>query len=169
MAKLYRRPYFDASLFLAWVQGETHGETDRGAIVDHIYRLARRGQFQIYTSSLSLAEVHPAPSDTAATPGDDPLLTFLENEFFVMVDLDRTVGEEAHRLCRMYDLGPNDAVHLASADIASCDVLLTWDPALLRITHPRVAIEAPIMVGQLSMEIDTAQLRSTHQVSSSEL
>jgi predicted nucleic acid-binding protein len=173
MAKLYRKPYFDASLFVAWIEGEVREAGDRSAIVDHIYRLARRGQFQIYTSSLTFAEVPGRTGQTTAEGEDDvftqAFLAFMENEFFVVVDLDRSVGEEAHRLCHRYGLSPGHAVHLASADRAGCDVLLTWDPHLLGLDHPRVATEAPIMVGQLSMEIDTAQLRSFRQVPASEL
>ena len=163
MAKLYRKPYFHSDLFVAWMQTEAdiNAGGDRSEIVDHIYRLARRGQFQIYTSSLTLAEVQ--------RDNDDYLLTFLENEFFVIVDLDRTVGEEANRLCRQYNISPSEAVHLASADRAGCDVLLTWNAKLLEIEHGRVATEGPIMVGQLSMEIDTAQMRSFQQVPASEL
>jgi predicted nucleic acid-binding protein len=46
---------------------------------------------------------------------------------------------------------PNDAIHLACALFAGCDVLLTWDHKdLLKLqgTVPGIRIEAPQIFGQ---------------------
>ncbi len=50
-----------------------------------------------------------------------------------LVEVDRNIGEAANKLCVRFSdnrLRPADAIHLASALRAGCDVLLTWDGPL---------------------------------------
>jgi hypothetical protein len=66
--------------------------------------------------------------------------------FVEVIEVDREIGLDAHRFCRQYSsnkLLPNDAIHLACALRASCDVLLAWDTPLTTVSHPGIRIEEP--------------------------
>src|SRR5229473_5011246 len=125
MPDQYKKPYLDSSVFIAWIKGEIVKKVERKKIVDHILKLAQQGQFKIYISTFTLAEVHKKRNHQKLTNDqDEKILAFFENDFFELIDVDRTIGEEANRICRDYGLLPADAVHLACAIRAQCDVLL---------------------------------------------
>ncbi len=136
-------------MFLAWLKGEVIKGIDRGTVGRHLVALAERGAFPIVTSALTLAEVHklragPVTSDEL----DESLLAFFEHDYILLVDADRLIGEEANRLCRKFGINPMDAVHLASALRAGCDVLLAWDNRFVKVTDPPIRIEEPQIIGQ---------------------
>jgi predicted nucleic acid-binding protein len=148
----YKYPYLDSSVFIGWIKGENIDGVDRKDIAKHILKLAENGEFKICSSALTLAEVHKKRgSKQLSDAEDESILEFFEHEFIDVVDIDRTIGEHANRLCRQYPLRPNDAIHLASALKAKCDVLLTWDGPLASIQHPDIIIENPRKIGQLSL------------------
>ena len=99
---------------------------------------------------MALAEVYK--KKRFKTPIGEQLDEFLElaNEaYFEIIEVDREIGIEAHKLCREHaDFGlmPSDAVHLACAIRAGCDVLLTWDRPLASITHKKIRIEEPTIL-----------------------
>jgi len=156
----YKNPYFDSSVFIAWIKGEI-GEnveyrneggkstkvvkrTNRKAIVDHILKQAKDGNIKIYTSSFTLSEVHKKRNHEKLTSEqDEKILAFFENDFIELVDVDRRIGEAANGLCRSMGLLPADAVHLASALRAGSDVLLAWDDRVTNKSHPDIRIEEP--------------------------
>jgi len=74
------------------------------------------------------------------------VLEYFEHDFVDPVPVDRAIGEHANRLCRQYEaegLSPCDAIHLACALKAGCDVLLSWDAVLNKINHPDIRTEEP--------------------------
>lgn len=150
MADEYQRPYLDSNVFVAWIKGEVADGIDRREVADYILSLAEQGAFKVYVSALTLAEVHKLRSDPATLPDqdDETILAYFERDFIQVVDVDRRIGEEANRFCRQYGLYPNDAIHLACALRARCDVLLAWDKRFARVSHPSIRIEAPRMLGQ---------------------
>jgi len=137
VADEYTRPYLDSSVFIAWLRGETHTNgVNRKAIADHILDEAKAGKYPIIISALTFAEVHKVKGDNKphlTVAEDEKILTYFEHEFFKVVDVDRTIGEEANRFCRLYNIKPNDAIHLACALRAKCDVLLFWDRPVIEI------------------------------------
>lgn len=154
----YRKPYLDSSVLIGWLKRERIGDVDRGAIGDHLLRAAERGDYVITISALTFAEVHKVPRSGAAALSaneDERILAFLENDYFEVVPLDRQIGEEANRLCRSHSLHPNDAIHLASALRARCDVLLAWDRPLVRAQHPQIRIEEPRILGQSEIKFES--------------
>lgn len=155
MVEQYKKPYLDSSVFIALVKREIRGDVNRGEIAKHILDSAANGQFPIVTSTLTLAEVHKkrGMASTLSTAQDETILALFENEYVQLVDLDRLIGERANRLCREYDLLGNDAVHLASAMRAGCDVLLAWDHHLTDICRQDIRIEEPTMIGQQHLDI----------------
>ena len=164
MADQYRKPYFDSSAFIAWIKGEVQGDVNRRAIVDHILRLAEHGTFQIFTSTLTLAEVHKRRSGPVlSNEEDDKILRYFEREHIQLVEVDREIGEHANRLCREYTenrLYPNDAIHLACALRAGCDVVLAWDQRLTKIQHSGIKLEEPRVIGQKNWTFRIVQQRN---------
>lgn len=78
-------------------------------------------------------------------------LLFFGNDFIVVIEIDRQIGEQANDFCREYELSPADAIHLACALRAGCDVLLAWDEKLAAVNHPHIRCERPQMLGQLPL------------------
>lgn len=157
MAEVYRYPCLDSPVFIAWLKGEVIDGIDRKLIADQVFNLARRGVFRIVISSFVIAEVfkprHFSPlSDTHS----DDILAFFEQDFIDIVDVDRRVAGEAHRLARQFGITAPDAVMIASAVRARADVILTWDDALIdKLMQAGWAgppLERPRMVGQSDMD-----------------
>lgn len=149
MAERYERPYLDSSGFIGWLKGEVVKGVRRGDVVAHILSQAEVGEFKIHTSAITLAEVHKLRSTPAlADDQDERILAYFEHDFIIVIDVDRGIGEHANRLCRQYGILPNDAIHLACALRASCDVLLAWDDRFVKVQHPSIRLEAPQRLGQ---------------------
>ena len=148
----YRNPYLDSSVFIGWIKREVIGGVDRGAIGEHILTQAENEQHPIVISTWTFAEVHKKRGKPKLSKdNNDNVLKYFEHEFVQVVTVDRGIGERANRLCRKYEdknLSPADAVHLAAALRAKCDVLLTWDGPLLETAEPDIRIERPQKWGQ---------------------
>ena len=170
MADQYRKPYIDSAVFIVWIKGEVVdlkngmgevvGREDRGRIGEHILSLAEANEFPAYISALTIAEVHKKRHGQTLTGEEDSrILDYFRSEFIKHIDVDRTIGEEANRLCRRFEaerLLPNDAIHLACALRAGCDVLLSWDGPLTSIKHEKIRIEKPRMIGQARLPLVVA-------------
>jgi predicted nucleic acid-binding protein len=150
----YRNPYLDSSVFLAWVKGEQVEGIDRRAIADDILKAGRDGRLQVYTSTLTIAEVHKLrKGPVLPSEGADSLLSFFQSDFIRWVDVERRVAELAHRLCREHGIYPCDGIHLACALMAKCDVLLAWDGRFEKVNVPGIRVEEPqFAIGQRSLE-----------------
>jgi predicted nucleic acid-binding protein len=154
VADQYQRPYIDTSVFLGWKNHEVINGVDRYAIFQHIWEDAQAGMFKIFTSPLTFAETFKLrhQSIIQPTPIIQGLLADFEKDFVESVEIDREIGLAANLLCRQYaanKLYPNDALHLACALRAQCDVLLSWDRPLNSISHPNIRIEEPQIIGQM--------------------
>ena len=153
---VYTRPYIESGVFISWIKGAADASptVDRGGISRHVLKQAENGEFPIITSYLSIAEVFKKRGDGQQRLTDEEngrILKYFESDFIIFVELDRSIAEEANRLCRQYranHLMPNDAIHLASALRAQCDVLLTWDKDLVSVPYPGIRIENPRILGQ---------------------
>ena len=76
----------------------------------------------------------------------DEFLELIEERFVKVIEVHRQTGLDAHALCRKYasnKLWPNDAIHLACALQAGCDILIAWDRPVVGITHNDIRIEEP--------------------------
>ena len=78
------------------------------------------------------------------------LLPRFREDYIEMIEIDRLVGERAHDLCRSFPnnhqnrtLKPGDAIHIAAAEKAGCDVILATDPGLLELKYTLIPIEQP--------------------------
>jgi predicted nucleic acid-binding protein len=153
VAEQYQRPYVESSVFIGHIKNEVIDGIDRGRIAQHIFALTVRGSFKLFTSSITLAEVHkPRGATRLNDVEDNSILEFLERDFIELIDVDRSIGEAANRLCRDQGLDPIDAVHVVCALRARCDVVLTWDDRMLKAEVPGIRISQPEMLGQASLD-----------------
>lgn len=140
MASSPRRVYWDACVWIAVIVREkiAAGTSDRDTLCRAVLAEAIKGKIEILTSTLSLVEV--CKSSEIRTGSDDQLAAFFENDYILLMNLDRSVGEYARALMMKGHSGlkPPDAVHLASAVLGSASEFHTFDgdgnkPGLLRL------------------------------------
>ena len=94
---------------------------------------AKKGTIEILTSTLCLAEV--CKNSNIQTTGADLIADYFENDYILLVNVDRSVGERAHGLMRtgLSGLKPPDAIHLATAAISGVEEMHTFDTKLLAL------------------------------------
>lgn len=157
MASPYLRPYLDSGIFISLLRPVDDGHLADGStgnrhpISERILAEAESGAYQVTTSFFTMAEVfkkarHGATALTDTENGQ--ILAYFENPWISWVELEWNIGQDANKLLvehRLAKLRPADAIHLASALRAKCDVLLTWDGPLSRIQHPGIRIEFPLL------------------------
>jgi predicted nucleic acid-binding protein len=129
-----KRVYWDACIWFALIKQEP-GRFHR---CQHVIDMARRGEVEIWTSALTLAEVFRkqcgGPEATSLPADkDEEFEDFLAQDFVFEVQLDRLIGVSARRLLRAHAAlkKPQDAVHLASAVWNDLDEFHTFDAANL--------------------------------------
>jgi len=157
--RIPKRPYLDSGVFIGWIKGEKIPEkdaagneviTDRGKIAESLLMLAEQQVFPIVISAITLAEVHKKKGKEKLVGDEDQnVLDYFEHDFVNVIPVDRAIGEAANRLCRKYEkegLSPNDAIHMACAKQAGCDILLSWDKVLNSIDDPEIPTDRPRII-----------------------
>lgn len=126
MADDFRRVYLDACVYLALIKGEAGRlEIARGLLRDgQDKRFAVVASTLLYAEVCGHGEVRAAPD---AADVDRQVSAFFEHGFIQWVEVDLSIAREARRLSREHRLRGADAIHLASAIRADCDVLMTWN------------------------------------------
>ena len=115
-----------------WI-GIINDEAGKADICSHHLELAKKGEIQIWSSTITLAEVFKKKCGTvtvAIDPArDEDFEKYLEQDFVVDVQVDREIGILARRLLRKHSelKKPMDAVHLASAMLNNVDEFHTFD------------------------------------------
>ena len=113
-----------------WI-GLLNEEPDKVDSATWIIERAERGEVEIWTSTITLAEVYKIRGPSEADPeGDKKLDEFLSQPYVVHVQLDQDVAMEARRLLRAKLPGlrkPNNAIHLASAVWHDIEIFHTFD------------------------------------------
>ena len=98
-------------------------------ITQHILNDAEAGHYDIYTSTVTIAEVRRLQS--RADPLDEAELRqiqeFFQHQFIHTIDVTREIAEKAQMLGAEYGITTIDSIHLATAIWWGCDVLLVWD------------------------------------------
>jgi predicted nucleic acid-binding protein len=125
-----KRVYWDACIWFALIKQEP-GRYDQCA---YVLELAKAGELEIWTSSLTLAEVFRKKCGDGVAGGlaeaqDQDFEAFLSQDFVVEVQVDHQVGIAARRLLRAHVplKKPQDAIHLASAVLNNLDEFHTFD------------------------------------------
>ena len=123
------------------------GGSDRDRFCRAVIAAAKTNKIEILTSTLSLVEVCKAPD--IRTTNEDRIGAFFENDFILLMNLDRLVGEYARMLmAKGYPgLKPPDAIHLASAVLGRASEFHTFDgdgskPGLLNLDQSTVSTVA---------------------------
>jgi predicted nucleic acid-binding protein len=148
VASRFKKPCLDASVFIGGLDSEIVDGVKRGVIFQYLWERAKAGDFKIYISALTLAEVYKTKRRATPTgPVLDAFLEHIEESFVEVIEIDRETGLLAHALCRHFaanKLYPGDACHLACAVRGGCDALLAWDGPLASIgKYKSVQIEEP--------------------------
>jgi predicted nucleic acid-binding protein len=138
-----RRVYWDSCTWIALIQNETAvpllggGTENRAALARAVLDDATKKAAEIVTSTLAFSEVNrPSLTQDGVAGSVDKLAAFFENDFIVLVMLDRHVGELARALMQQGypGLKPLDAVHIASALVANVDEMHSFDDKLLNLS-----------------------------------
>src|SRR4051812_13988139 len=100
--KRVKKVYWDSCAWIAQIWNESvllkDGVTEnRGALCRAVIDDATKGATEIFTSALALVEVSKHP-DLIAQSGSDKIRDFFENDYIVIVAMDRQVGAFARNL-----------------------------------------------------------------------
>jgi predicted nucleic acid-binding protein len=124
---LAERVYWDSCVWL----GVLNDEPDKADSARWVIERAERGDVEIWTSTITLAEVYKVRRSGEADPvADQKLDDFLSQPYIVHVQVDQDVAMEARRLLRAKLPGlrkPYDAVHLACAVWHDIETFHTFD------------------------------------------
>lgn len=121
--------YWDSSVWIALIKGEVVNGINRFEVPKMILEDAEKGEVTIYTSRLTIVEVHKKKRHTNLTQQEDEKIQsdFFKHEYIKKIDVDNWVSQKARDVAWQYRLAPNDAIHLASAIKVQAEVLHYWD------------------------------------------
>jgi predicted nucleic acid-binding protein len=129
MANSPRRVYWDACSWIALIQREkiAVGGSDRDTLCRAVIAEAKKNKIEILTSTLSLVEVCKNPK--IRTSDEDQIGAYFENDYILLMNVDRLVGEHARMLMIAGHTGlkPPDAIHVASAILGNVSEFHTFD------------------------------------------
>jgi predicted nucleic acid-binding protein len=140
MATSPKRIAWDSCSWIAHIQQErifaADGKTiaeDRAALCRPVLEAAERSLLEIVVSALSLVEV--LSRDRPAGIADQKVRDYFDNEYILIVNVDKQVGDRARQLMLAGHAGlkPPDAIHVATACIANAEELHTFDDRLLAL------------------------------------
>ena len=109
-----------------------------------VIECAERGEVEIWTSTITLAEVFKIRGGEADPEADKRLDEFLSQWYILHVQVDRDVAMEARRLLRAKLPGlrrPADAIHVASAAWHNVEMFHTFDRDDLLPLNRRVSCQ----------------------------
>lgn len=116
---------------------------------------AKSGQVTIITSALTFVEVIKLNKGTPklSKEVEETIRGFFKQDWIVIRELDRTIGELARELMWEYDsLQPKDSTHVATALKSKADLLDTFDDGLIRLSgrvgDPPIIIQRPHIPNQ---------------------
>lgn len=130
--------YWDSCVWLRLINEEEDYESCQSVL-----NAAQRGEVQIWTSSLTLAEVYKFKCDvpkSLAVAQDEIFEAYIASDFVIEVQVDHEIAVMSRRLCRRHLplKKPNDGIHLASAIVNNIDEFHTFDQDDLLILNGKV-------------------------------
>jgi predicted nucleic acid-binding protein len=128
------RVFFDTNLFIYWL--EDRGE--RGArVAKLVQRVIQRGD-QLLTSTLTLAEVLAKPLASGDLAWADRYERLLDTPGVSILPFDRACARMYAQVRRDRTVKPPDAIQLACAAVARCDLFITNDERLSQKIVPGI-------------------------------
>lgn len=136
MASSRERVCWDACAWIALIGKEKIVEAgvDRFTRCNSVLEQAKKGKIEVVTSALSLAEVCKEKDVRASDPAN--LAAFFEQDYILLVNIDRRVGSRARELMMsgLPGLKPADACHVATAAMTpDVKALHSFDGNLLKL------------------------------------
>lgn len=130
------RVYWDACAWISYISKEMpeHDSSfaePRYEMCKEVLKLAEEGEYEIATSSFTLAEV--CKSKNVKSPANN-LPAFFLHPFILLVNVDYEIGIKAQaiQVSGLASMKPADSIHLASALLSDSSVLHTFDSDLLK-------------------------------------
>lgn len=133
------RCYVDTCVYVVVFIGGDPGHPTRLESATHVLEAAQRGEIDVVTSTLTIAEIFGTPmTGDHLPPADRAANVARAGDYFqaspeTLVELDERLAHRAAALAQEHQLKGADAVHVASALRARCDRLYTWDDSILKI------------------------------------
>ncbi len=147
--------YWDSNVFLGWLTPEN----DKQEACLGVIKAAEKGDVKIVTSALTIAEVIYLKTYPKIAPEEsEKIKAFFENDFILLINVDRRLAENARDLLWEYTaLKPKDAIHVASAIKAKVPRIDTFDGDLIgldgQIGTPPIRIGKPDLPYQNQKEL----------------
>jgi len=131
------RVYLDANLFIYFAEGHP----DLSELVRHVLSAVDDGLMTAATSELTVAEVLVRPIRERATRQADYYRRLItDGPGLSVLPVTRAVLEEGARVRAVYGIRLPDAIQVATAALSGCDVFLTNDRELLRVSAVPVCL-----------------------------
>jgi predicted nucleic acid-binding protein len=126
-----RRLYLDSSVFLAYLNGNETYSPQAKSIVE----AAQSGDVEIWTSYLTMAEVTKRRGVQFPRPTNDELnvTEMFQNPVIKYVTIDYVVGTYSQQIIWDFQKQPRDALHLASAVFAKCEIVYAIDGGMFEV------------------------------------
>jgi len=127
--------YWDSCAFISRIQGDP----DHIKVLEHLTDLAAEREVQIVTSSLTVAEVCCINREAKLEEKlqDIELISrFFDNDYIYVIQVSRHLSTEAAKICVEHGIKPPNAIHLATAIHANCQVVHTYDEKRKRAPEP---------------------------------
>ncbi len=124
--------YWDSACFLAMMKNEPQSQHCDGVI-----QAAEAGEVLIVTSTWTLTEVIRIKGWDAMTATEDGVIRrFFERDYIALRAVTEEIGHLSRRLAWQQRYLPKDAIHVATALDAKCEVLDTFDLNLIKRGAP---------------------------------
>ncbi|MBF0318615.1 MAG: PIN domain-containing protein [Nitrospirae bacterium] len=146
--------YWDSSCCLRWLNKEFGYEKCKEVIAK-----AEAGEIKIVTSVLTMAEViYLNTKPKIDRRKSDEISCFFENEYIVLINVDRHIAESSRNLLWDYSaLRPNDAIHIASAIESEIPIVDTFDKYLISL-NDKIGVP-PLIIGEPDISSDDGIFR----------
>ena len=151
------RVYWDACVFLAYI----NGEEERLPAIDEVLTLARTKKLAVVTSTVSIVEVACAAQEQQGHVLDAEADNAISNLWvpgspIVLVDFYGLIANAARSLMRQavergWQLKPMDAIHLATANHAAAVEFHTYDDKLFKYKELTTFLISEPQVAQLQL------------------
>ncbi len=136
-----RRVYLDSSVFLAFLNGNEQYSPHAKSTIE----AAERGELEVWTSYLTMAEVtkRRGLQFPRATNDERNVTQLFQNPVIKFVAIEYVVGVYSQQIIWDFQKQPRDALHLAAAVFAKCEVVYAIDGGMFEVnsrTSPRIKL-----------------------------
>lgn len=122
--------YWDSDCFLGWF----NAESDKVSRCKGTVEKAHHGKVELVVSAITLVEViRLKGKPRLKESSEQKIKEFFENDFILLVNVDKFIAESARKLIWDKNLKPKDSIHVATALYKKISILNTFDNDLLKL------------------------------------